>query len=155
FPCARAMLHIEQLSCDIKRLQSREPRDLAQAFQPLAMTERAWRRLPGLSAFDQRFAPGDAARRHVGDETGMRVADFRAERIFGNFKDTASDRLGAAVGMELTMSARSGDERLRRRRRLDNLHPYGRLQGREVFGGLANVLVRGGLGDRTHARVVL
>ena len=30
----------------------------------------------------------------------MRVADFRAERILGDFKDTASDRLGASVGME-------------------------------------------------------
>src|SRR5262249_15337630 len=119
FPCARAMLHIEQLSCDIQRLQSREPWDFAQAFQPLAVTDSAWHRLSGFSAFDERLAPGEAARRHVGNETGMRVADFRAERIFGDFKDTASDRLGAAVGMELTMSARSGDERLRRRRRLD------------------------------------
>src|SRR5215468_8834071 len=100
------MSHIEELSCDIERLQSREPRDLAQALQPLAVTDGARHRLSGLSAFDQCFAFGDAAGRHVGDETGMRVADFRAERIFGDFKDTASDRLGASVGMELTMTAR-------------------------------------------------
>src|SRR5215813_12728886 len=147
------MLHIEELSRDIQRLQSREPRDFAQAFQRLAVTERALHCLPGLSAFDQRFASGDAAGWHVGDETGMRVPDFRAEWICRDFKDTASNRLGASVGMELTMTARSGDERLRRRGGLDNLYPHGGLQRGEVFGGLANVLVRCGLRDGTHARV--
>jgi hypothetical protein len=41
FPRARAMSHIEELSCDIQQLQPREPRDFAQAFQRLAVTERA------------------------------------------------------------------------------------------------------------------
>src|SRR5208337_5434006 len=100
---AGAMADIEQLSCDIQRLQSREPRHFAQALQPLAVTERALHRLPGCSAFDQLFASGDAAGRHIGDETGMRVPDLRAERIRGDFEDTVSDRLGTAVGMELTM----------------------------------------------------
>src|SRR5712671_5956987 len=109
------MSYIEELSCDIQRLQSREPRDFAQAFQPLAVTDRTWHRLPGLSAFDQGFASGDAAGWHVGDETGMRVADFRAERIFGYLEDTAANRLGASVGMELTVTARGGDECLWRR----------------------------------------
>src|ERR1700726_4271987 len=85
----------------------------------------------------------------------MRVPDFGAERIRGDFKDTASNRFGASVGMELTMTARGGDERLRRRGGLDNLHPYGGLQRGEVTGGLANVLVRRDLRDRTHAFVVL
>ena len=31
----------------------------------------------------------------------MRIPDFRAERVCGNFKDTASNRLRAAVRMEL------------------------------------------------------
>ena len=85
----------------------------------------------------------------------MRVPDFRAERVRGDLKDTTSDRLGASVGMELTMTARGGDERLGRRRGLDHLHPDGGLQGGEVFGGLANVVVRRSPRDRTHARVVL
>src|SRR5260221_14483801 len=93
------MSYIEELSCDIQRLQSREPRDFAQAFQPLAVTDRARHRLSGLSPFDQRFASGEAAGRHVGDETGLRVADFRAKRLFGDLKDTASNRLGAAGGL--------------------------------------------------------
>src|ERR1700694_3710758 len=137
-PPPGAISHIEELPRDIQRLQPREPRDFAQAFQPLAVTDCAWHRLPGRSACDQRFASTDAARRHVRDETGMRVPDFRAERVRGDFKDTASDRLGASVGMELTMTARGGDERLGRRRGLDNLHPDGGLQGGEVFGGLAD-----------------
>src|SRR5258708_40028622 len=99
------MSHIVELSCDIQRLQSREPRDFAQAFQRLAVTERALHRLPRRSAFDQCFASGDAARWHIGDETGMRVPDLRAERIRGDFQDTAANRLGASVGMELTMTA--------------------------------------------------
>src|ERR1700682_5424434 len=115
------MPHVEELSRDIQRLQPRETRDFAQAFQRLAVTERALHRLPGRSAFDQRFASGDAARWHVRDETGMRVPDFRAERVRGDFKDTASDRLRASVGMELTMTARGGDERPGRRCGLDNL----------------------------------
>src|SRR5258708_9679485 len=143
------MTYIEELPSDIQRLQSREPRDFAQALQPVAVTDRTWRRLPGLSAFDQRFASGEAAGRHVGDETRVRVADFRAKRIFGDFKDTASNRLGAAVGMELTVTARGGDERLRRRGGLDNFHPHRGLQPGEVFGGLAHVLVRRGLRDGT------
>src|SRR5262252_6857854 len=118
------MLHIEKLSRDIQRLQSREPRDFAQAFQRLAVTERTLHCLPGLSASAQRFASGDAARRHIRDETGMRVPDFRTEWICRDFKDTASNRLGASVRMELTMTARGGDERLRRRGGLDNLHPH-------------------------------
>src|SRR4029077_19896901 len=80
-PRARAVSHIKELPRDIERLQPREPRDFAQAFQPLAVTDGASHRLPGWSAFDQRFASGDAARWHVGNETGMRVADFRAERV--------------------------------------------------------------------------
>src|SRR5712691_1796634 len=119
------MSHIEELSCDIERLQSREPRDFAQAFERLAVTERALHRLPGRPGFDQRFPSGDAARRYVGDETGMRVPDFRAVRILGDLKDAASDRLGAAVGMEHTMTAGGGNECLRRRGGLDYLHPHG------------------------------
>src|SRR5262249_17314646 len=119
FPRARAMLDVEQLPRDIQRLQSREPRDFAQAFQPLAVTDRARHHLPGLSAFDQSLAFSDAAGRHVGNETRMRVADFGAERICGDFKDTASDRLGASIRMELAVTARGGDESLRRRSGLD------------------------------------
>src|SRR5258708_14874929 len=145
------MTYIEELPSDIQRLQSREPRDFAQALHPLAVTECAWRRLPGLSAFDQRFASGEAAGRHVGDETRVRVADFRAKRFFGDFKDTSSNRLGAAVGMELTMTARGGDERLRRRRVLDNLYPHGGLQRGEEFGAPAPLLVLPVLPDRPHA----
>src|SRR5215471_20218795 len=106
------MFHVEELSCDVERLQARDPRDFAQAFQRLAVAERALRRLPGLSAFDQRFASGDAARWHIGDETGMRIPDFRAERICGDFQDATPNRFGAAIRMELTMAARGGDERL-------------------------------------------
>src|SRR5439155_294439 len=105
-PRARAVSHIEQLPRDIQRLQAREPRNFAQAFQPFAVTDCALHRLPGRSAFDQRFASGDAARWHVRDETGMRVPDFRAERVRGDLKDTTSDRLGASVGMELTITDR-------------------------------------------------
>lgn len=99
------MLQIEELSCDIQRLLSCEPRDVAWTFQPLAVAERARHRLSGFSPFDQSFAYGDAAGRHVGDETGMRVPDFRAERSSRDLEDTASNRLGGSVGMELTMHA--------------------------------------------------
>ncbi len=93
------MPHIEELSCDIQRLQSREPRDFAQAFQPLAVTDPAWHRLSGLSAFDQRFASGNAAGRHVGDETGMRVADFRAsEAKYSAAWRTSSSDVAFAIG---------------------------------------------------------
>src|SRR5258708_6765020 len=149
------MSHIEELSCDIQRLQSREPRDFPQAFQPLAVTERAWHRLSGLSAFDQCFAFGEAAGRHVRDETRVRVADFRAKRIFRYLKDAASNRLGASVGMELTVTARGGDECLWRRGGLDNLHPRSPLHGGEVFGGLAPVPVRRPLCEGTPAGVGL
>src|SRR5262245_2960363 len=84
----------------------------------------------------------------------MRVADFSAERLGGNFKDTAYDRLGPSVRMELTMTPRGGDERLWRCRGLDHLHPDGGLQSGEVLSGLPNVLLRHILRDGTHARVV-
>src|ERR1700723_3864285 len=100
------MSHIEELSRDIKRLQPREPRDFAPAFERLAVTLRALHCLPGCFAFDQGFASGDAAGRHVGDETGMRVADFGAERICGDLEDTASDRLRGAVGGGVAVAAR-------------------------------------------------
>jgi hypothetical protein len=35
----------------------------------------------------------------------MRIADFRAERIFRNLNDAMADRFGAALGMELAMPA--------------------------------------------------
>src|ERR1700693_1058771 len=105
---------MEDLSRDIGGLQSGKPRALARALQRIAVTARAWHRLPRPFAFDQRFASGDAAGWHVGEETGMRVPYFRAERIGGDFKNTVSDRLGAAVGRQRTMTARGGDEGLRR-----------------------------------------
>jgi hypothetical protein len=64
-----------------------------------------------LSVFDQRFAFGDAAWRHIGDEAGMRVPDFRAERIFRNCKDAMSDGFRTSVGVEYAMTARGGDVR--------------------------------------------
>jgi len=119
------------------------------------MADRAGNCFPGFSAFHQRFTFGEAARRHVGDEAGMRVAEFGAVRILRDFEDAASDRFGAAGGMELTMAARGGDERARRGGGFDHLHEHSGLQRSEVFGGLADVLVRCRLGDRRHARVVL
>src|SRR6476659_4119217 len=109
------MSHVEELPRDIQRLQPGEPRDFAQAFQPLAVTDSALQRLPGRAAFDQRFASDNAAGRHVRNETGMRVPDFRAERVRRDCKDATSDWLGASVGMKLTMTARGGDERPGRR----------------------------------------
>src|SRR5262249_9768303 len=144
-----------ELSRNIQGLQSREPWDYAFAFEPFAVTLRTRHRLPGLSAFGQGFASGDTARRHVGDETGMRIADFRAVRIFGNLQDTSSNRLGAPLRMQNAMTSRGGDERLRRRGGLDDLHPHRGLQRSEVLCGLANVLVRHDLRDGTHAGVVL
>src|SRR5207302_356853 len=131
------------------------PRDFALTLEPFAVTARARRALYRFAAFDQGFASGNAAGRHVGDESGMRVADFGAERIFGNLKDALANRLGAAIGMQLTMPAGGGDESLRRGSGLDDLHPHRWLQRGEVCGSRPNVLLRGRLRNRAHARVVL
>src|SRR5215213_2891103 len=99
------------------------------------------------AVFDQRFALGDTARRHVGNEARVRVTDLRAERIFGNLNNTLSDPLGAASGMKLPMTPGGGDERLGRRGGLDYLHERPRLQFGEIFGGLADVFLGSDLRD--------
>ena len=56
-------------------------------------------------------------------------------------------------GDELTVAAGGCNESLRGRRGFDDLHERTRLDRREIFRSLTNILIRGGLGDRPHARI--
>jgi len=140
-------------ACDIQRLHSGEPAGTSpRPFCPSAVTDCTRHFFADSPPFTQRFAFGDAARRHVGDEPGMRVADFRCVGILGDFKNTAPDRLGASIGMEHTVTAGGGDERPRRAWRSRSPSPTPRLQRREIFGGWRTVLVATCLRDRPMRR---
>ncbi len=122
------------------------------------MTGRARRRLPlddlvadDLRATepDQLFAAREAARRHVGDEPGPRIAQaLGALLVRRHFDDAARDGLGA-LGLrgqeQVADDAGFGDER-----RLDHLHPRLPLDGREILSGLQHLLVRHRAGQIDH-----
>ena len=91
----------------------------------------------------------EAPRRHVGDETGMRVAQhFGGLGILGHFNDAARDGL--------LLSALQGEEQaaldagLRHCGAFDNLDPRGPFHRAEILGGRLDLVVGHVLGELRH-----
>src|SRR5919109_3464117 len=73
-----AVLEQIQLARDVDRVQAGEPRNVAEAFHRVAVTDAAGDGPAGSAALDERLALRDAPFRHVRDEARMRIAAPRS-----------------------------------------------------------------------------
>src|SRR6185437_12127084 len=110
------------------------------------MADRALDGLAAAALRHHRLALGDAALRHIGDEAGARVAIDDDLFLLRDLDDAHADWLAAARGMDEALVAAS-DIGLGHRVRLDHADPLARLDGSEIFGRLAYLLVAD---DRPH-----
>ena len=146
---ARTGFHVVELAHDISGRAARDRRHLAETLQRLAMTDQARDGLAAIAGRHQRFTPRDAARRHMIDEAGMRVAALRARLFLRQHDDAVADRLSFIAGRDETHAARA-DIGLWHRLGLDHLGPDAGLERSEILAGGERVGIRDRLRDRDH-----
>src|SRR5205814_7806543 len=110
---ARSVLDANELPRDVDGLKAGDARHFAQTHQRVAVANRALDRLARAAGLHERRAFRDAARRHVRDKAGMRIAHRRPVDVRRYLDDAAADRLGAAAWHDLAMARVAAQQRLR------------------------------------------
>src|SRR5208282_6666223 len=91
YALARAALHVVELAEYVSCRPSDDRRAFTQAFEILSVAERAGDGLTVAAGGGQRFAFGNAARRHVIVEADVQIAELHFGLVLGQHDDAISD----------------------------------------------------------------
>src|SRR5262249_15563814 len=137
---SRALLHVVQLAHGVARRPSGDSGYGSETFQISTMADAALRRLAASAGRRERFALLDAANRHVGGESRVRIAEvLRALRVVWSLDNALTDRL-SILSLELQEHT-AGDPRFRNGVRFDHLDPGRPFHGAEIAGRRLGFLV--------------
>src|ERR1700688_132396 len=123
-------------------MQSRDPGNVTQAFELVAMTDCALNSFAARTVLHQSLALEKASGRYIRDEPRFRIAAGGASYVLRKLDNAIAERLHAAAWQRQTLPAFHAHVALGHRIGLNHFHPAARLESREPIRRLLDVLIR-------------